>query len=187
MVVFPPIDPISTASQLPAVSRASFVSGSPVASMDAPPSYVNEWYFPRTVSENATFKEAVASVSNSWQSITNEWPAIRDDFGRRVIFRSMIGFAGTNAFLGIMGQIVQDGATNAVSRKVVMDSALAPRTPLWMFVADNYAALPVSNLLIRIIGIYPEGDPFKAHFQSILSGEYKQWLDDARASGAIEY
>ncbi len=156
-------------------------------SLDCPPSYVDEWYFPDAVATSQVFMASVAAISNNWQSITNEWPAIRDNYDMRVMFRNLAGFAGTNAFLGILSVVVDDARTNAVSRKVVVDTLMASRTPLWMFVPDHYDLPCVSNLLERVIPLFPDDEQRQQHYRSVLSGEYKRHLDEERACGAIEY
>lgn len=148
---------------------------------------VDDTGFDREIYTNEVFKSCVQSISNNWQSITNEWSSIRDDFEKKVVFRNMAGFAGTNAFYGIMDFIVNDAATNAVSRGVVVDSLMAPRTPLWMFTADHYDIPAISNLLEKVIQVFSNEPEERDHYRSVLSGEYKRHLDDMREDGAIEY
>lgn len=148
---------------------------------------VDDTGFDKEVFTNGLFKTCASVISNNWQSITNEWPLIRDDSEKRIIFRNTIGFAGTNAFYGIMGFVVEDAATNAVSKEVIIDSLMAPRSPLWMFTADHYDLTIVSNLLERIITVFAGALEEQAHYRSVLSGEYKRYLDDARSEGAIEF
>ena len=157
------------------------------SSLGCPSSYVEEWNFPKAVISAQVFTTAASTISNNWQSITNEWPVIRDDYDKRVFFRNMAGFVGTNAFLGILGHVADDAVTNLVSRKAFIDMVSAPRTPLWMFVPDHYSDPAVSNLMLRVRPIF-EGDGNATMFiDTVLSGEYKRYLDDARTGGAIEY
>ena len=141
----------------------------------------------REIFTNTLFLSSVSLISNSWSTITNEWPLLRDNESSRIVFRNMAGFAGTNAFLGILNHVADDAMTNLVSRKVFIDMATAPRTPLWMFIPDHFSEPAVSNLMSRARPIF-EGDGNATMFiDTVLSGEYKRYLDDARAGGAIEY
>ena len=156
-------------------------------SLDCPPSYVDEWYFPDAVATSQVFMASVAAISNNWQSITNEWPAIRDNYDTRVMFRNLAGFAGTNAFLGILDFVIDDARTNLVSRKTFSDMVAATRTPLWMFVPDHYADAAVSNLLTRAKPVFSDDENETMFIDMVLSGEYKRDLDKRRRDGAIEY
>ena len=127
-------------------------------------------------------------VADDEQGKTRSTGGIRGSWmGLKVVFRNMAGFAGTNAFYGIMDFIVNDAATNAVSRGVVVDSLMAPRTPLWMFTADHYDIPAISNLLEKVIQVFSNEPEERDHYRSVLSGEYKRHLDDMREDGAIEY
>ncbi len=148
---------------------------------------VDDTGYDREIYTNTLFLSSVGIFSNDWQSITNEWPAMRDNYEMRVVISNMAGFSGTNAFLGFLGVVVDDARTNAVSRKVVVDTLMASRTPLWMFVPDHYDLPCVSNLLERVIPLFPGDEQRQQHYRSVLSGEYKRHLDEERACGAIEY
>ena len=99
----------------------------------------------------------------------------------------MAGFAGANAFLGIMNFVAEDARTNATAKADLPNAVSATRTPLRAYVIDHYSDPPVSNLVLRLVSVYSDDPENKTFYEEVLSGEIKRQFDEMRAAGALEF
>ncbi len=148
---------------------------------------VEDMGFRAEVYTQDVFVASSAFLSNNWQNSMLEWPSIRDKYETRVVFTELAGFAGTNAFLGILNAVAMDAQTNAVSKSILPRLAAVTRTPLGTYVIDHYSDPPVSNILQRLISVFDDAPVENAHYRRVLSGEVKRQFDEMRACGALEF
>ena len=152
-----------------------------------PADYVSEWgYSPRLYGEDF-FKAAVATVSNDWQTIASDWPYYTIRTEERTAIGELIGFAGTNAFFGIINAMITDAQTNAVTKKVLPNCVFSTSTPMRTYVVYHYSTPSVSNILIRMLSIYDDTPSQKTAIQWCLSGKMMRRYEDRRMVEEAEH
>ena len=152
-----------------------------------PADYVSEWgYSPRLYGEDF-FKAAVATVSNDWQTIASDWPYYTIRTEERTAIGELIGFAGTNAFFGIINAMITDAQTNAVTKKVLPNCVYATTSPMNTYMVYHYAEPSVSNIFLRLISLYDDTPMQKQSFKWCLSGETMRHYEDRRAVEEAEH
>ena len=94
----------------------------------------------------------------------------------RVIIPNIVGYAGTNALIGVWGDLldIYEADTNRCSLSFMHLLYSAGTTPCYHYVFMNTDIPAISNLFVRMHGLYPPEDAEMArYFSSIFSGERK--------------
>jgi hypothetical protein len=145
--------------------------------------YIKDWGFsPRSYSA-APFQNAVAAVSNHWQGAFSDWGYYATNSERRLLLANVVSFAGTNAFIGLWGKLLDmyEQQSDSVLLRFI-DEIHAPATgPLEDYVFLNFDLPAISNCLLRTRAFHsPTNTEMRTYYDSVLSGEYRETIEDQR-------
>ena len=147
-------------------------------------SQIAEWGFPSGICGTEPFCNTIAAMSNDWSSLVADWDYYWTNETMRLIIPNIVGFAGTNALLGVWDGLIDicQVDTNRCSAAFIREVYEAATTPLYRYAFINSDKPGVSNLFIRTMNLFPTNDNQIAdYFQSVFdsdSREERRFLDN---------
>ena len=146
--------------------------------------YVKEWGFSPKSYMSAPFINAVEAISNHWQEALADWGFFATNEEHRLLFRHLVGFAGTNAFIGVWNRLIDlhEADARQCAAKYIREVRTAASTPLEDYVFLNYQIPAISNSLIRSRALYSATNAdMQVYFDEIFTGYRKEEIEDERA------
>ena len=135
--------------------------------------FVKDWGFAPQSYSAAPFTNAVHAVSNHWQEAMADWDYYATNAERRLLFRQIAGFAGTNAFIGIWNALldISEVDMERCPKEFIRNLRVAASTPLENYVFLHYQLPSISNCLVRSQTLYSTTNTvMREYFNDIFSG-----------------
>ena len=143
--------------------------------------YVKNWGFSQQAYMAAPFTNAVATISNHWQEALADFDFFATNAERRLLFRHVVGFSGTNAFIGVWNGLIDLHALDErkFDKEYIRKVRVAAATPLEDYVFLNYQIPAISNCLLRSRALYSvTNSDMQAYFDEIFSGYRKELVEE---------
>lgn len=147
-------------------------------------SQVAEWGFPAGIFETEPFCSTISAISNDWPSLVADWDYYWTNETMRIIIPNIVGFAGTNALLGVWSGLIDicQADTNRCNATFIREVYEAATTPLYRYAFINSDNPAISNLFVRTMDLLPANDQsYVDYFHDVFDSdarEERRFLDN---------